>query len=235
MGSRTIAFAAQLPPLLRLSVPEACYSGRDSDKNTAARVNPPTFSTRLVLPEEVVRVVDSTGQSVPQRSCTDDALQEAFLGYQSELLGMLYHMVGNVEDARDALQETFVKCWRSKQKVPEVRNLKAWVFRIALNTGRDMRQTAWRRRKKPLPEDETSIESGFDSPDARAEHQEQLEMVRMAVRELRAEEQEVFLLRQNGEMTYEEIAEAIGIPTGTVKTRMRLALARLRESLAKTL
>ena len=54
------------------------------------------------------------------------------------------------------------------------------------------------------------------------------------VSELRAEEQEVFLLRQNGQMTYDEIAESIGIPTGTVKTRMRLAITKLRETLAKT-
>jgi RNA polymerase sigma-70 factor (ECF subfamily) len=169
-----------------------------------------------------------------QRSSSYDALEGAFVCYQSELLGMLYHMVGNMEDARDALQETFVKCWRSRDKVEEVRNLKAWVFRIALNTARDMRQTAWRRRKKPLPEDETAIESGRDGPETQVEHNEQMMMVREAVSQLRAEEQEVFLLRQNAQMTYEQIAEAIGIPTGTVKTRMRLAILKLRETLAKT-
>jgi len=170
-----------------------------------------------------------------QRSCSQRALEEAFVCYQSELLGMLYHMVGNMEDARDALQETFVKCWRSRDKVDEVRNLKAWVFRIALNTARDMRQTAWRRRKKPLPEDETAIMSGHDGPETQVEHNEQMTMVRKAVGQLRTEEQEVFLLRQNAQMTYEQIAEAIGIPTGTVKTRMRLAIIKLRETLAKTM
>ena len=50
---------------------------------------------------------------------------------------------------------------------------------------------------------------------------------------LRPEEQEVFLLRQNGEMTYEEIAVALDVPSGTVKTRMRLALSKLREVLAE--
>jgi RNA polymerase sigma-70 factor (ECF subfamily) len=52
------------------------------------------------------------------------------------------------------------------------------------------------------------------------------------MKQLRPEEQEVFLLRQNGELTYEEIAETLDVPTGTVKTRMRLALSRLREVLA---
>jgi RNA polymerase sigma-70 factor (ECF subfamily) len=169
------------------------------------------------------------------RSPSCDALEKTFVCHQSELLGILYHMVGNMEDARDAFQETFVKCWRSRDKVDEVRNLKAWVFRIALNTARDMRQTAWRRRKKPLPEDEATIESGHDDPEAQVEHDEQMVMVRKAVSQLRAEEQEVFLLRQNAQMTYEQIAEAIGIPTGTVKTRMRLAIIRLRETLARTL
>jgi RNA polymerase sigma-70 factor (ECF subfamily) len=160
-------------------------------------------------------------------------LGQAFECYQSELLGMLYHLVGNTEDARDAFQETFVKCWRHQDRLDEVRNLKAWIFRVALNTGRDMRQTAWRRHRKPMPEDESSLCSQHHGPDTEAEHSEQLALVRGALRDLRAEEQEVFLLRQNGQMTYEEIAEALGVPTGTVKTRMRLAVSKLRAALAE--
>ena len=169
-----------------------------------------------------------------ERSCAQGALEDAFVCYQSELLGMLYHLVGNVEDARDALQEAFVKCWRNQERVPEIRNLKAWIFRIALNTGRDLRQTAWRRRRKPLPDDESMVSIHSASPEAEAEYNEQLGLVREAVKQLRAEEQEVFLLRQNAQMTYDEIAEALEIPTGTVKTRMRLALSRLRTALAET-
>jgi DNA-directed RNA polymerase specialized sigma24 family protein len=76
-----------------------------------------------------------------------------FHDYHPELLGMLYHLVGNIEDARDALQDTFIKCWKHREQVAGLDNLKAWIFRIALNTGRDVRQTAWRRRKRSLPED----------------------------------------------------------------------------------
>lgn len=160
-------------------------------------------------------------------------LEDAFARHQSELLGTLYYLVGNLEDARDALQEAFVKCWRNQEKVAEVENLKAWIFRIALNTGRDIRETAWRRKRQGLPEDESSLVSREELPEDIVEHDERLLRLRAALKQLRPEEQEVFLLRQNGELTYEEIAAALEVPTGTVKTRMRLALSRLREVLAE--
>ena len=161
-----------------------------------------------------------------------EMLEAVFCRYQAQLLGTLYHLVGNEDDARDALQESFVKCWRHRDKVPEVQNLKAWVFRIALNTGRDLRETAWRRKKQSLPASESMVESSGANPTQIAEQNEQLRLLRGAITELREEEQEVFLLRQNGDMTYEEIATSIGIPTGTVKTRMRLALQKLRQAMA---
>ena len=160
-------------------------------------------------------------------------LEEAFARHQAELLGTLYYLVGNLEDARDALQEAFVKCWRHQAEVPGIENLKAWIFRIALNTGRDIRETAWRRKRQALPDDGSSVVSRHDGPAEVVEHDERLARLRKALAELRPEEQEVFLLRQNGELTYEEIAETLNLPTGTVKTRMRLALTRLREVLAE--
>ena len=160
-------------------------------------------------------------------------LEDAFALHQSELLGTLFYLVGNLEDARDALQEAFLKCWKHQDQVAGVQNLKAWIFRIALNTGRDLRETAWRRKRQGLPEDETSLAGHELRPDEIVEHDERLHRLRTAMQLLREEEKEVFLLRQNGELTYEEIAEALGIPSGTVKTRMRLALTRLREVLAE--
>jgi RNA polymerase sigma-70 factor (ECF subfamily) len=161
-------------------------------------------------------------------------LENAFAQYRGELLGTLYYLVGNLEDANDALQEAFVKCWRHRDQESEVRNLKAWIFRVALNTGRDIRKTAWRRKRQSLPQDETVLESTHDGPQTTAEHREQLAQVSEAIKLLRPEEQEVFLLRQNGQMKYEEIADAIGIPLGTVKTRMRRALSDLRLALNDT-
>lgn len=154
-------------------------------------------------------------------------LEDTFTRCQAELLGTLYYLTGNREDAQDALQEAFVKCWRRLQQVSEVQNLRAWVFRIALNTGRDMRQTAWRRKRQALPEESSMLSSG-DDPTSHAMREERESALRDAIWELRDEEKEVFLLRQNGELTYDEIGAALAVPVGTVKTRMRAALRRLR-------
>ena len=163
--------------------------------------------------------------------CEAGALTGLFARFQDELLGTLFYLVGNLEDARDALQETFIKCWAHQQRLAEVDNPKAWIFRIALNTGRDVRDTAWRRKRQSLEGDATMLLANHTAPDARLEQEDELVRVRQAIAELRPAEQEVFLLRQNGQLSYDEIARTLALPLGTVKTRMRLALAKLRAAL----
>jgi RNA polymerase sigma factor (sigma-70 family) len=158
-------------------------------------------------------------------------LEDAFSRYQDELLGMLYYVVGNAEDARDALQNAFVKCWKHRDGLDEIKNLRAWIFRVALNAGRDLRGAVWHRRSRPLDEGGSPLTAADQRPDALAMQNERVAILRQAIGQLRPEEQEVFLLRQDGQMTYDEIAEAISIPLGTVKTRMRLSLMKLREAM----
>jgi RNA polymerase sigma-70 factor (ECF subfamily) len=64
------------------------------------------------------------------------------------------------------------------------------------------------------------------------EEKELLQRLRQAILHLRADEKEVFLLRQNGDLTYDQIAEIRGSPVGTIKTQMRSALQKLRRQLA---
>ena len=156
-------------------------------------------------------------------------LSTAFDDAHQELLGTLYYVVGNLDDAKDVLQDAFLKCWRNRSSLSEIDNLRAWIFRIAINTARDYRKSAWNRKRKILPEQSPVIEKSH-TVEQELMHDEEVQQLRDAVMRLRPEEQEVFLLRQNGELTYEAIAEAISIPLGTVKTRMRNALKQLRES-----
>ena len=156
-------------------------------------------------------------------------LESLFDGARGELLGTLFYVVGNMDDARESLQETFLKCWRSRDQIDSVDNLRAWVFRIALNTGRDCRKTAWNRRRQSMSEDFPMI-SMSDSPDRGLLAEEEQALLRRAVMDLRPEEKEVFLLRQNGTLTYEQIAQVTSLPLGTVKTRMRKAITQLRQA-----
>jgi RNA polymerase sigma factor (sigma-70 family) len=148
-------------------------------------------------------------------------------------LGTLYHLLGNADDARDAFQEAFLKCWSRRQELAHVQSMKAWIFRVAINTARDMRQTAYRRHRQGLETIASNEPVSHDpAPAEKLSASEDIDRARRAIGKLREEEKEVFLLRENGDLTYEEIAAQLRIPVGTVKTRMRSALSHLRSALS---
>src|SRR6201981_578708 len=74
----------------------------------------------------------------------------AFNEVRAELVSTLFFVLGNQEDAQDAAQDAFLKCWRGRQNLSEVRNLRAWSFRVGLNGAKDWQRSAWRRRARPL-------------------------------------------------------------------------------------
>lgn len=160
-----------------------------------------------------------------------DPLVSVFDSLRDELVSTLVYLLGNRDDALDAAQETFLKCWRSKASLEGVQNVRAWVFRVAMNTARDHRRSAWSRRVRPLVGEELMMSARDAPPAEELEHREELGLLREAITQLRPEEREVFLLRQNGELTYEQIAEIRDAPVGTVKTHMRSALIKLRKVL----
>lgn len=161
----------------------------------------------------------------------DDALIATFNNCRDELVSTLLYLLGNQDDAQDAAQEAFLKCWRARQSIPDVLNLRAWIFRVGLNAAKDYQRSAWNRKSRPLPEDEVMMPGRDDAPGRTIEEQETLDRLRVAITQLRQDEKEVFLLRQNGELTYEQIAEVRNAPVGTVKTQMRTALIKLRKVL----
>jgi RNA polymerase sigma-70 factor (ECF subfamily) len=156
----------------------------------------------------------------------------AFTELRDELVSTLCFLLGNAEDAQDVAQEAFLRCWRTQEGLSEVRNVRAWIFRVGLNAAKDLQRSAWRRRAKPLLGADVMPTTEGASPTSGLEEQETLHRLRQALFQLRPEEKEVFLLRQNGELTYEQIAEQCDRPVGTVKTQMRSALQKLRTILA---
>lgn len=162
-----------------------------------------------------------------------DQLIRAFNQMRDELVSTLMYLLGNAEDAQDAAQDAFLKCWRNQDSLPGVQNLRAWIFRVALNTAKDLQRSAWHRKSRPLMGEAAMMIAGNDdAPLLSLEEKESMSQLRQAIMGLRQEEKEVFLLRQNGELTYEQIAEMRNSPVGTVKTQMRSALQKLRKVLA---
>jgi RNA polymerase sigma-70 factor (ECF subfamily) len=159
-------------------------------------------------------------------------LVRAFNELRDELVSTLMYLLGNAEDAQDAAQDAFLKCWRAQDGLPEIQNLRAWIFRVGLNTAKDLQRSAWHRRARPLMGEATMLMDSTTAPAHMMEHKESLDRLRQAITGLRQEEKEVFLLRQNGDLTYEQIAEIRNSPVGTVKTQMRSALQKLRKVLA---
>ncbi|WP_020468993.1 RNA polymerase sigma factor [Zavarzinella formosa] len=161
-----------------------------------------------------------------------DILTHAFNDMRDELLSTLVYVLGDRDAAQDAAQDAFLKCWRSRESLPDVLNIRAWIFRVGLNTAKDMQRSAWNRRARPFAGDENMLMGRETTVSSAIEEQEDLSRLRQAITELRTEEKEVFLLRQNGGFTYEQIAEIRHSPVGTVKTQMRSALQKLRKVLA---
>src|SRR5262249_12866809 len=136
----------------------------------------------------------------------DESFVRSFNEVRAELVSTLFFLLGNHADAQDAAQDAFLKCWRTRHTFPEIRNVRAWIFRVGLNAAKDLQRNAWRRRARPLPEGggpEAAVEV---NPAASLEEQERLDQLRQALVGLRPEEKAVFLLRQNGDFTYEGLA-----------------------------
>jgi RNA polymerase sigma-70 factor (ECF subfamily) len=133
----------------------------------------------------------------------------------------LRRRMGGADEADDALQETFLAVARDPEAVATARSPRAWLLGVARNIARGRTRAAIRRRNHPLPEDYPAAPPAAE--DSR------LEDMRRAIDRLPEGQREVLALRLQQELSYEEIAEALDIPVGTVRSRLHHAVRRLQE------
>jgi RNA polymerase sigma-70 factor (ECF subfamily) len=164
----------------------------------------------------------------PSGPAPAERLAWAFSQARGNLVQALAGLLGNPDDAQDVAQEAFLKCWRRRESAGEVRDLEAWIFRVGLNAACDLRRNVWRRRSRPL-DHQALFDRARSSPVEEAIGNETLARLQTAVEALRSAEREVFLLRHLRQLPYDEIARLLQVPVGTVKTRMRTALGKLRQ------
>ena len=160
--------------------------------------------------------------------------------YQNRLFNSLTRMTGSVEDAEDIAQEAFVHAFQKLHTFRGGSRFYSWLFRIALNAA----VTLHRKRDKATASVEAVREQvGFEPADPRPnstpqsplETSERQALVQLALRDLPEEFRQVLVLREMDEMSYEEIAEIVDCPIGTVRSRIHRARQELRDRLAALL
>jgi RNA polymerase sigma-70 factor (ECF subfamily) len=133
--------------------------------------------------------------------------------HQAGVLRFVRRLPGSSADAADIVQETFLKAWQAIARWRPEARFSTWLLHIARNTTRD----EWRRQvTDPAP-----------SPLRQLQFQRRLRQLEQLLQQLPAEQREILLLREVEGLSYAELASALGIPPGTVKSR----LARAREGL----
>lgn len=198
---------------------------------------------------------DETAQT-PQSSRDAQLLEQARAGdsvafgelvelYQDRVYNAVYRIVRRHEDACDVTQETFVRAFRSLDAFRGQSGFYTWLFRIGVNLAISLT----RRRKdlallSDLGPDGHSMEPAAGSdprlPDPEtpldaADRREQYEELWEAMQKLSVEHRTILVLRDIEMFNYDEIGEMLGLPPGTVRSRLHRARATLREILSPTL
>lgn len=160
------------------------------------------------------------------------AFDELVRRYAASIFKVAYMMTHNHADADDVSQETFIRAFRAIGRFDERFQLYTWLRRICVNLCFNLLKRRGRVKLSPLPLADGEDE-GADVPDPKsgndaASLRHDLDQ---ALAKLPPDQRAVFVLRVNEEMSYGEIAAALGIPAGTVMSRLNRARCRLRELL----
>lgn len=145
-----------------------------------------------------------------------------------------YLQVGDRAEAEDVAQETFLRAYRSSGRYDAARPLRPWLLRIARNVARN-RWRGWMRRVRATDRwtTDAELDRAPHSGNPDVDLTQAAEVLRQAVGRMRDEDRQVIYLRFHLGLSVEETGEALGIPPGTVKSRLSRALGRLRESVQR--
>jgi RNA polymerase sigma-70 factor (ECF subfamily) len=157
--------------------------------------------------------------------------------YETELCGYLRRYLGSAESAEDVFQATFLKVYLNRLRFAEGCKFRPWLYTVATNQAIDSQRRVQARRMlsldQSLDRDSGSgtmggmLSAGEETADVQLEEQESTEQVRAAVAGLPEALKEPLVLVYYRGMKYEEAARQIGIPVGTVKSRVHTAIVRL--------
>lgn len=148
--------------------------------------------------------------------------------FGNDVLRTAYMYVKDMHTAEDIFQEVFIKVYNNLHTFEGNSNIKTWIMRITINTCKDFFKSAYHRRIVPMEEfvgDAIVSETDFD----RLEREETAHAVKEAVMELPERYREVIFCVYYQELSMDQTAEALGIPSGTVKSRLARGKDKLKE------
>lgn len=173
-------------------------------------------------------MTERLGGLIQQSLAGDSRAQRALYDeFAPKVYRLAVRMVGETH-AADLAQQTFLKMFRGLSKFQGNASFSTWLYRIAVN------ECLQHRRRTPRPQQQLSL----DLPDPAAppnQRLEQAELLERAMDGLDEKLRAVFLLREVEGLSYEEIAEVLEIPAGTVASQLNRARAELRDSLTKAM
>lgn len=168
-----------------------------------------------------------------------DSFNELVLRWERPIYALAYRTIGREEDARDVCQETFLRAFRALPGFRGQAKFSSWLYRIALNLCRD-----WMRRERRAPTVQAPEDVDLIEMAAAAEPSESIEdlvarkdltrAVERAMALLPDDQRTAIVLKEYHGLTFQEIAELVGCPLSTVKTRLYQGLTVLRRELARS-
>ena len=181
-----------------------------------------------------LQLIDQTLQGDPR------AFNELVLRYQDRLTHSLEHALGSREDALEVAQQAFVLAWKKLASFRRESQFYSWLYRIARNVA----SSQARRPQVPsssldqlhdVSDFEPSDERHGTAPDYEMEQSEQVRLVQNALQRVSEEFRQPLVLKEIDGFTYEEIAEVLDIPLGTVRSRIFRARQEMIEILRRVI
>lgn len=164
-----------------------------------------------------------------------EAFEALVIEHQHRVFGVAFRMLGSRAEAEDVAQEAFLRAYRSVAEFRGDAKLSTWLYAITSRLCLNRLDSAERRRTRHGDDLLESVADERLDPTGALEQRQRAVALHLAIAELSDERRLVVVLADLEGLAYEEIAEALGLPVGTVRSRLHRARMELRERLEKLL
>lgn len=213
----------------------------DAERFRILRARLLLFSCKKSVSAHELMLANLTDEQLVELSVSEnpEAFGEIVKRWERKIFALCYGMLNREDDARDALQETFIAAYRNLKNFRGEAKVSSWLHRIAVNQCLTIKRRAKTRSEDFLSDDESAEDRTFIapahlSPSRTTEQSERMTLVRQAVLALPEDLRQVIVMKEFEEMTFQQISDALQLPLSTVKSRLYTALKQLRMKLERT-